>query len=287
MAKITDLCYEATGRTCIICDFSPPRSGDSAAVQAAGLNADFISVNYNPGRSVRADPAMLASAIRDKTGRDVAFTLATRDMNILALQSHLLGAQLLGLENVIVVQGDPFPQGDLTQVKPSNDYRPTQLLAAIARMNLGMDFRNTRLDAPTDFCPGAVVDLGKGLAREAQLAHRKVQAGAQFLITQPIFGPENADRFEDAYAQAAGGSLRAPVFYGLQIMEQDGVSFSAAPPEFTAKLAAGRSGVELTLELLSRFKAAGRDNIYLMPPIRRGGQRDYSAAESLLAAVSR
>ena len=288
MAAITDLCCEATGRSCVICDFSPPRSGDPEAVQAAAaLTSDVISVNYNPGRSVRADPAIRAASIRKQSGLDVAFTLATRDMNILALQSHLLGAQMLGLENVIVVQGDPFSEPELSQVRPVNDYRPSQLIAAIARMNRGVDFRGALLDNPTDFCTGGAVDLGRGLAREAGLAHRKVQAGARFLITQPVFNPVDADRFEAAYVEVAGTEIPVPVFYGLQIMEPYGVSFAPPPPELKSELAAGRSGVEFALELFQDFRAAGRHNIYLLPPIRRGGARDYAAAKSFLSAIGR
>ena len=62
MAKVTQLCYEATGHTAIICDFSPPRSGDPSVLQQADINADFISVAYNPGRAVRVNSAMLAAA---------------------------------------------------------------------------------------------------------------------------------------------------------------------------------------------------------------------------------
>ena len=110
MAKIIDRCYETTGQTCFICDFSPPRSGDPDTLQSANIDADFVSVAYNPGRAVRANSTMLAAAVKQQLGRDVVFTLATRDMNKLALQSQLLGAQILGLENVIVVQGDPFSE---------------------------------------------------------------------------------------------------------------------------------------------------------------------------------
>ncbi|MFQ6029506.1 MAG: methylenetetrahydrofolate reductase, partial [Dehalococcoidia bacterium] len=126
MAKITDHCYEATGHTSFICDFSPPRSGDAAAAQQADISTDFISVAYNPGRAVRANSAMLAAAIQQHLGKEVVFTLATRDMNRLALQSLLLGAQMLGLENVIIVQGDPFSERDLARVKGVDDLRPTE-----------------------------------------------------------------------------------------------------------------------------------------------------------------
>ena len=109
--KITEGCFEATGHTSIICDFSPPRSGNPEVVEHAQIDADFVSVAYNPGRAVRTSSAMLAAAIQ-RSGKNAVFTLATRDMNKLALQSQLLGAQMLGLQNVVVVQGDPFGQKD-------------------------------------------------------------------------------------------------------------------------------------------------------------------------------
>ena len=130
--KITEGCFEATGHTTIICDFSPPRSGNPEVVEQAQIDADFISVAYNPGRAVRTNSAMLAAAIQ-RSGKNAVFTLATRDMNKLALQSQLLGAQMLGLQNVVVVQGDPFGQKDQGRVASVGDYHTTGLLAAIAQ----------------------------------------------------------------------------------------------------------------------------------------------------------
>ena len=288
MAKVTERCFEATGHSCFICDFSPPRAGDPELLQpAAGLNVDFISVAYNPGKSVRVNPAMLAAAIQQQVEKGVVFTLATRDMNKLALQSQLLGAQMLGLQNVIVVQGDPFNERDLTQVKHVGDFKPTELIAAIAGMNQGEDYRSGRLRAATDFCIGGSVDLGRSIRREARLAHRKMQGGGQFFITQPIFDVADAARFRDAYAAVAGEPLTLPVFFGLQVLEQDGINFSSVPEAVREELAGGRSGVEIALELYQRFHQSGIHNIYLVPPIRRGGVRNYGAAQEVLAGVRR
>ncbi len=301
MAKVTERCFEATGHTCFICDFSPPRAGDPALLApAAGLDVDFISVAYNPGRAVRVSSAMLAAAIRQSAGgggKEVVFTLATRDMNKLALQSQLLGAQLLGLQNVIVVQGDPFSERDLAQVKAVADFTPSQFIASIARMNRGEDYRGSQLRASTDFCVGATVDLGQGIGREARLAHRKTRAGAQFFITQPIFDVADAARFRDAYAEVASKSPQPPfengglgeisVFFGLQVLEPEGILFSSVPQHFRDELTRGRSGVELAVELYRRFQESGINNIYLVPPIRRGGARNYAAAQEVLANVPR
>ena len=295
MVKITERCYEADGHACFICDFSPPRAGDAAILRQAAIDADFISVAYNPGRAVRVNSAMLAAAVKQQVGKEVSFTLATRDMNKVALQSQLLGAQLLGLENVIVVQGDPFTPRDLERVKPAADVTPTGLIAAITGMNQGLDFRESQLRAPTDFCIGATLDLSRGIKKEAGLAGRKARAGAQFFITQPIFDVADADRFQqayqdayqDAYGEAWEEDLRLPVFFGLQILEADGIIFSSVPQEVRDQLAEGRSGVEIALELYQQFQETGLHNIYLVPPIRRGGARNYGAAREVLAAAGR
>ncbi len=285
MATVTSRCFEATGHPCFICDFSPPRAGDPVALTIPDIDADFISVAYNPGRAVRVNSAMLAAFIKQQTGRDVVFTLATRDMNKLAVQSLLLGAQLLGLENVAVVKGDPFSQRDLEQVGEVGDYTPTGMIDAIGQMNQGLDFRGRRLTAPTEFCVGATIDLGRPLPEEAQLAHRKVLAGAQFFITQPVFDVAQVRRFRDAYGSVAKNDLAAPVFYGLQILERDGVLFSSVPDEVRRQLEQGRSGVDIALELYEVFRQEGLYNVYLVPPIRRGGARNYEAAKEFLSAA--
>ncbi len=287
MAKITERCYEQTGRTTFICDFSPPRSGEPDAVRQAAVDADFISVAYNPGRAVRVNSAMLAAAIKNQLGKEVVFTLATRDLNLLALQSLLLGAQLLGLENVAIVRGDPLSDRDLALFREAGGVKPTELIAAATDMNRGLDFRGSRLRAATDFCVGGTMDLGRGIEAEARLAWRKVQAGARFFITQPIFDSQDAARLYDAYRSTSGEDLAVPVFFGLQVLEQDGVLFSTVPDRMIADLESGRSGVDIALELFQSFQQAGLHNVYLVPPIRRGGARGYNAAQEFLAAVKK
>ena len=270
MVRVVDSCYESTGRPGFICDFSPPRSGNVAEARRADIPADFISVAYNPGRAVRANSAMLAAAIRRETGRETVFTIATRDMNRLAIQSLLLGAQMLGLENVVVVQGDQFNDRDRALLAV-NGYRPTELIAGIRAMNHGQDFRDSNLRESTGFCIGATFDLGRGIEEEAELAMRKVGAGADFLMSQPIFDPDDAHRFRESYERQAGSPLAVPVFYGLQILEPGGVLFSSVPESVRQELESGRSGVDIALELYGRFRDAGLRNVYLVPPIRRGG----------------
>ena len=280
MAKVVDRFHGQTGHPAFICDYSPPRSGRPEDVPAAPEAADFVSAAYNPGRAVRLNPVVAAAVLRERHGSDPIFTLGTRDMNRLALESLLLGAQALGLENVIVVAGDPFGPRDTAAAV--YDYRPTELIDAIANLNSGTDHRGSNLRAPTEFCIGATVDLGRGIEPEASLAARKVAAGANFLITQPVFDPADIVRFVDAYARSYGDALSVPVFYGVGLMEPDGVSFANVPRWVTDDLSAGRSGVDIALQVWESLRSAGATDCYLVPPIRRSGARDYAAAGRFL-----
>ncbi len=281
MAKVVERSSAATGQPAYICDYSPPRSGRAPDLPEPPAQADFISVAYNPGRAARVNSVVTAAVLRDRYGAEPIFTLATRDMNRLALESLLLGGQALGLENVIVVAGDPF--GPRDTAAPVNDYRATEFIAAIANLNSGVDHRERPLRAPTDFCIGATVDLGRGIEREAHLAARKVTAGADFLITQPVYDPTDVVRFADAFASMVPGPA-VPVFYGVGLMEPDGVSFARVPQWVTEDLATGRSGVDIALQVWEGLRGAGATDCYIVPPIRRSGARNYAAAAEFLAA---
>ena len=104
---------------------------------------------------------MMASAISRRFGKEVIFNLTTRDMNKLAVQNHLLGAEMLGLKNVVVLKGDDFGDKDLSQVKQVGDFTPTGLILALERMNEGLDFRGRKLSSPCDLCIGATIDLSR------------------------------------------------------------------------------------------------------------------------------
>jgi len=283
--KITDRCAQQGDETLFICDYSPPKSGGVETLQPARhLDAEYICVAYNPGKAVRVNSAALAFMIKRETGRDAIFNLSPRDMNKLALQSLLLGAQLLGLENVLVLQGDPFTQKQLADVKDVSDFTSTGMMQAIARMNEGLDYKGLKLDYPTGFCTGATMDLGRGIEHEAVLAHKKVEAGAQFFLTQPVFSADTVHQFLETYKATTGQPLSQPIFWGVQIFVQGGVIFSSVPERIRADLEKGRDGVEIALETLAAFREAGINRVYLIPPILKGGARDYEAAQSVLSA---
>ncbi len=285
--KVTEKCANQGQETLFVCDFSPLKSSAAAEhlQNASILEADYISVAYNPGKAVRVDSAALAYTIKQQAQKDVIFNLATRDMNKLAMQSHLLGAEMLGLENVMVIGGDPFNERDLARQRDVSDFRPTELIQAINEMNQGLDFKGFKLKTPTNICVGASIDLGRGIEREARLTHRKVAAGAQFFLAQPVFDKAEIVSFLEAYESAAGRQLTEPVFFGLQVLVKGGVLFSNVPEVIREDLEKGRQGTDIALELLAALQEMGIKRIYLIAPILKGGARDYEAAQAVLEAA--
>lgn len=282
MAKVTDILNDSN-EAVVICDFSPPKGSDpSLQYDAESLDATFLCTAYSPGQSVRVDPAMLAYTIRKLTQKQVIFTLATRDMNKLAIQNHLLGANLLGLENVLIVGGDAFSKTNLTSVKVVKDFTTTQLIAATKSMNLGKDYRGRKLLTPTNFCVGATIDLGNNIQEESILTHKKVTAGADFFVTQPIYDTEVLERFQDNYS-LLNQRFSRPLFVGLQILASSSPTFGKVPDKIKKELESGRDGVSIAMELFDKFLSKGFKNIYLIPPIFKGGIRDYSSAKNVLS----
>ena len=280
--KITQKLLDSPDAPVFICDVSPPRGSDPALLEPLrGLDADFLSVAYNPGRSVRVNSVAVAHWLERETGADAVFTIATRDMNRVAVQSLLLGAQLLGIENVIVVRGDDFSARELESTNAVHDFTPTGLIRAIVAMNRGRDHRGLRLRGPTDICVGATIDLGRGIEREARLTHRKAEAGAQFFVSQPTFDTAEPLRFLERYAELFG-ELAAPIFHGVPVMATGSLALAPVPQRISDDLAAGRPGHDIAAQMVSEYLDAGIRAFYLVPPILRAGRRDYDAARAVL-----
>jgi homocysteine S-methyltransferase len=285
LTKVIEKYAGESDRPLFICDYSPPRGGDPKLFEPVrNLDVDFVSVAYNPAKSARVLSAIAAYWIKENTGLDVVFSIATRDTNTLAAQSLLLGTQVLGLDNVIVVKGDDFNDRERALVKDVNDAPPTDLMRSIAQMNEGRDYKGLKLRSPTDFCIGASMDLGRGLEREAKLTRRKVEAGTQYFISQPTFNPSLAKEFLELYEERHEHELDEPVFHGIQVMTRESIPFGDIPQWVTDDLAKGRSGVDLALQVLHEFKAAGFRSFYLVPPILKGGLRDYEVAQAVVDA---
>ena len=280
---ITEAVASSSESPVVLCDVSPPRgSSPDLIARIAEVNADFLSIAYSPGHSVRVHSMMAGAHLHRSFGRDVVVTIATRDMNRIAIQSLLLGADLMGVRNVVILRGDRLRSRDHGLVLEVNDYTPTALLRDISRLNSAIDFRGLRLGGPTLICAGAAADIGRSLERETALSARKLQAGAQFLICQPSFDPERARRFRENLADAIGDAPLPPIFTGVQIPMAGGVDFGNVPDQIQRELEAGRSGLDLAKEVAGELWDGGTRTFYVVPPIFRSGRRGYDEANDLM-----
>lgn len=227
--------------------------------------------------------AFAAAYLQKELRKPAVFTLATRDMNRIAIQSLLLGAHSQGLRNVVAVMGDPIGKRDRGRVTVVNDYTTTTLLADVDRMNGARDFRGLALSGPTSFCAGATVDLSKGIDRETSLADRKVDAGAKFLLSQSHFGVQDLVHLRNQVAQCR--EIQVPVFAGVQILESDGLAFGNVPIAISSDLHSGRSGLDIARELAFDLWLEGISTFYVIPTIRERGLRDYQAAAELIEYI--
>ena len=270
----------------ILADFSPPRGTDTDPLdEAKCLDADFIAVNYSPGKSARVNSAFAAAWIRRNTGKEVTFSLSTRDMNRVAIQGVLLGAATMGLQNVVVLKGDSFTERELKITKTVDDYAPTGLIRAIAEMNRGLDYKGLRLSNSTDFCIGATIDLGREIEKQVALTRKKVEAGAQFFFLQALFSPERLTEFQERYAERYGQEPPSLICCGVQIIVEDGVTFGDVPGWVMSDLHRGRSGEDIAVELATKYLDLGHRSLYLLAPVFRGGRRDYASCQRVIERV--
>jgi 5,10-methylenetetrahydrofolate reductase len=287
MTTVVEVFGAKTPVPVFLCDFSPPRGADLAELESVRqLQADFTCVAYNPGRSVRVDSLAVAAYLEHSFNKQAIFNLSPRDANKLALQTHLLGAEVLGVSNVLVIKGDNFSKKDLSRVKTVSDFKATELVTSIIEMNSGTDFRGLKLRQPTSFCVGAAVDLTQPSKSEAELTYRKVEAGAHFLVTQLVFQYQQIEMLLDAYHKLAGQALDLPVFYGLPVLEKDSLIYGDMPEQVRRDLDAGRAGSDIALEQFHSFSEQGIRGFYVIPPILRGGARNYRLAAEFLKAAN-
>jgi len=198
-------------------------------------------------------------------GLEPIFQMTCRDRNRLALQSDLLSASALGVENVLAITGDLPALGDHPQAKPVYDLDSVQLLWVINKLNEGYDMAGNELKGKPNFFPGAVVNPGADTeaALELQLIkmEKKIEAGARFFQTQAIYG---VDAFAKFMKRVEG--LKIPVLAGIIPLKSAGmarfmnknVAGVFVPDELINKMAEAedktQTGIEIAADLVKELK---------------------------------
>ncbi|NJL35854.1 MAG: methylenetetrahydrofolate reductase [Leptolyngbyaceae cyanobacterium RM2_2_4] len=204
----------------ITAEVMPPKGGNPAhMIEMAKLLSDRVhAVNITDGsRAVLRMSSLASSVILLHQGIEPICQVACRDRNCIALQADLMGAQALGIRNILALTGDPIKAGDHPTAKGVFDLESVRLLKLIDKLNQGLDFNEKPLtDGATELFAGAAIDpqcgSWSGLQRRFE---RKLEAGAQFFQSQLI---SDFDRLEKFMDQIAVGCKR-PVLAGIFLLK--------------------------------------------------------------------
>ncbi|MEN6371563.1 MAG: methylenetetrahydrofolate reductase [Armatimonadota bacterium] len=248
---------------------------------------DAINIADSPMARVRMSPVALAHLLRECMGIDTILHMTCRDRNLLSLQSDLLGAYALGVHNVLALTGDPVSIGDYPQATGVFDVTSEGLVRVISRLNSGMDLAGNSLSEPPKFCIGVAVNpASSDLPKEIGRLEKKMEAGAHFALTQPVYDLAVLEKF----AKLVDGS-KIPVLVGVLPLKSskhaeylhNEVPGIDVPEHIRMRIRnsdeehARATGVDIAVEFLRNAKdlAAGA---YFMPPFG-----DYEMAAQIVA----
>ena len=279
----------AAGGFAISVEMDPPRGLSTHKLLAgasllADAGADVINVADSPMARMRMSAWAVCDVVQRKVGVETTLHFPTRGRNLLRVQGDLLAAHALAIRNVFVVMGDPTSIGDYPEAMDNYDLVPSGLIKLIKQgFNAGVDHSGTSIGQPTSFFVGAALNLcPPDIEREIKNLHRKVKAGTDFFITQPIYRAEDGPSLLEKY-EAKYGKLNQPILAGiLPLVSVKHANFlhNEVPgifiPDETRKRieSAGDAergtqvGVEVAVELIDQLKAwAG--GVYIMPQFHK------------------
>lgn len=183
----------AAGHRVIICEMDPPKTlalekyfvGAQALVQAG---CDAITLADNSLAILRVSNLAIGAMLKERFGITPLLHMSCRDRNVLGLQSELLGMAALGMRHVLPLTGDPARVGDHPGAASVYDVNSVQLIGIIKRMNEGFNHAGKSLSASTQFVMGCTFNPNsKNLDAQVSRLERKIAAGAQYVMTQPVF----------------------------------------------------------------------------------------------------
>jgi methionine synthase / methylenetetrahydrofolate reductase (NADH) len=262
----------AAGQFIVSVELVPPRGtrlkrtlARAQKLSAAGV--DVINIPDGPRASARMSPLAMAVRIKQDVQITTLLHYTCRDRNLLGMQSDLLGAHVLGLRNLLLVTGDPPKMGDYPDATAVFDVDAIGLVNMVTRLNRGLDLGGHEVLSPTEFVIGVGANPGSlNLDQELNRFYWKVDAGAHFAITQPVFDPILLENFLEEVDKR---NMHIPIIAGIwplvsyrnaQFMNNE-VPGAHVPDVIMARMKkaddAGRAkeeGLEIAREVLDRVR---------------------------------
>ncbi|WP_280771388.1 bifunctional homocysteine S-methyltransferase/methylenetetrahydrofolate reductase [Salipaludibacillus daqingensis] len=273
-------------RRSVIVELDPPKALSQAPEFMKGVEvlkqagADAVTLADNSLASARIDNLSLGALMKQQTDARPLLHVACRDRNMIGLQSHLLGLHTLGIHDVLAITGDPAKVGDFPGASSVYDMSSLDLIRLMKQLNEGISFSGKDLGAKTSFTVGAAFNANaRRLDREVKRLEKKVEAGADYFMSQPVYSEE---RFKEIYE--ATKHLPVPVFVGIMPLvssrnaeflhhEVPGISLTEGVRERMAKFsgdreASQREGLRLAKSLVDAASEYFQ-SIYLITPFLR------------------
>jgi methionine synthase I (cobalamin-dependent)/5,10-methylenetetrahydrofolate reductase len=274
----------AAGKFVVSVELDPPKGLNPAkilegAARLQKIGVDCINIGDSPMARVRMSCIATARLIQDHLGMETIIHFTTRDRNLMALQSELLGAHALSIRNILALTGDPIRAGDYPNTTGVWNVDSVGLIRVMHGMNAGHDAADAAIGTGASFHIGAALNLNmtdEETEQEIEKYRRKIEAGAHFIMTQPIYELSPLLRFLDR-----AGKPPVPLLLGSMPLHSsrhaeflhNEVPGITIPNDVRARMkAAGEHGHEEGLRLAQELLEAARpyiQGVYLVPSYGR------------------
>ena len=237
------------GKFVVSVELAPPRGiNPTKMLQGAAMvrdaGADCVNITDSAMAKVRMSSVGCAQLVQRIVGIETIIHYTSRDRNLMALQSDLLGAHANNVRNVLALTGDPPRMGDYPGAKGIWDVDSIGLVGILNSLNEGRDWNGTSIGTPASFGIGCAANpTATDLPLEIERVKRKIAAGAHFIMTQPVFSKAVLLDFLDAL-----GDQRVPVLVGITPLH----NYKHAEYLYNEV-----PGIVVTKEALERMRAAG------------------------------
>lgn len=198
-------------------EIDPPKGLDaSKAMEGArflkGHGVDVINIADGPRAMARMSPMAMSVLLRDQVGMETVIHYCCRDRNLLAMQMDLIGANAVGLKNILVITGDPPKMGEYPDATAVFDVDAIGLIHFIRNLNHGLDFSNRPIGEATSLVIGCGCNPGAiDMDLEVERLRKKIEAGAEFIFSQPVYESKLLDQF----LSKCRAFMKIPFFVGI------------------------------------------------------------------------
>lgn len=265
-------------------ELDPPRGAEAGAlIERAQFckenEVDAINVADGPRASARMSAQALCVLLQEKVGIDTILHYTCRDRNLLGIQSDLLGAHALGLRNVLAITGDPPKLGDYPDATAVYDVDSIGLIRIMDNLNHGADLAGNLMGPSLAIHVGCGADPSKpDTEKEVRRLEEKVKAGAEYVMTQPVYDPRTLERFLSLIRH-----LEVPLLVGiLPLYSHRNAEFlhnevpgMSIPDDIRERMRQAGSGERAQLEgvkIAQEATLAARElaqGVYIMPPFNK------------------